>query len=1003
MSDKTVEFFVENPIPAPDPGKTVTDEMPGRYEVVEELARGGSGRILVVFDRHVGRKIAMKELLSDINKNPAKTDDPQETAIRNRFLREARVTGRLEHPSIVPVYEIGRHTDGSFYYTMRLVKGKTLLSAIKKCRSVSERLELLPHFYHVCNAVAYAHSKGVINRDLKPSNVMIGEFGETVVLDWGLAKIKDSDEVVFVRHDDVGLGKTVVGQAIGTPSYMPPEQAEGKIGEIDEISDIYSLGAILYQILTGRTPFTGRTVDEIIQKVLNEKAENAVKKDKRIPPELAAIAEKALSKDKNERYSSVSAFIDDLTAYMSGRKVGVYRYSVFESLKLVATRHKAALVSSILIISIVLLAALQIMIALNRTTAAKNEAERGKVTANYRTAQAFSEKSDRLDAGKSYIASRIYAAAAMYYNPVNKKSPEYSPHFTASSGDAEAMLSGAASKFYIKNFHRGAVFDKDVSTGCRITAAALSDSENIVATGCGNGEVSLYNFPELSQIYKFDLENGIEKFRFSSDGRKLDVLLSDGRSAEINISDKTAETSSAKGFDVNEPVSEEPLSKWYQKENEKIVSKAVSPDGQYIFAGTEKGRIAVFSAKTGEVSNVLSFRSSPLTGIDFQKDGSHFITASKEGKAVIWDATKQIPLFAIDGHDSPVVSAFFAGSDYIVTAGEDGLLRIWKRHGKRDTLLLEFAGDTLRKAASAKGFDGILAFSGSRFSIVSKSNDLIFENTADFEILDADLSKDGEFIALSGKSSELKLYDMEEKLEKGFFLEEDEIFSVKISPDTSFIAASGKDKIYLVSRETSEIKSSACENSGAQSIDFSPDGKKIAAVCGDGITFLSVPSFKEEGKIEIEGRKALSLEFMRDSSLVAGFDKGILSHINTLNNSIMDFTGKLDFSAKIAVSDNGLFAASTAENQIVKLWNLRDHKLMLTISTDKEPACVLFGPEKNSLGICLGGNVRFYPLDVPDLELPPAELLRKMELEAGMELKDFYLKTLTSEDISQRK
>ena len=368
MSDSTVEFLVESGPGDIERLKSVTEEMPGRYEIVEELARGGSGRILVVFDRHIGRKIAMKELLSDISKAHSNADDPQVTAIRNRFLREARVTGRLEHPSIVPVYEIGCHADGSFYYTMRLVKGTTLLSAIKKCGSASERLELLHHFYNVCNAVAYAHSKGVINRDIKPSNVMIGEFGETVVLDWGLAKIKDSDETVFVRHENDGVGKTVVGQAIGTPSYMPPEQAEGNIGEIDEVSDIYSLGAILYQILTGRTPFSGRTTDEIIHKVIHEDVESAVKREKDAPPELAAIAEKALSKSKEDRYTSVGEMLDDLSAYMAGRKVGVYHYSVFESLKFISSHHKAAFIATVVVFAIAFFAAVQIAISFNRTT-----------------------------------------------------------------------------------------------------------------------------------------------------------------------------------------------------------------------------------------------------------------------------------------------------------------------------------------------------------------------------------------------------------------------------------------------------------------------------------------------------------------------------------------------------------------------------------------------------------------------------------------------------------
>jgi len=172
--------------------RLITDESPGRYVVQGEVARGGAGRVLITLDRHLGREIAMKELLLDLKdkRDGKKSMDPHTVSLRNRFLREARVTGQLEHPSIVPVYEIGKHPDGVFYYTMRMVKGQTLSKAIKKAMELENRIELLQHFYNICNAVAYAHSKGVINRDLKPSNVMIGEFGETVVLDWGLAKVK---------------------------------------------------------------------------------------------------------------------------------------------------------------------------------------------------------------------------------------------------------------------------------------------------------------------------------------------------------------------------------------------------------------------------------------------------------------------------------------------------------------------------------------------------------------------------------------------------------------------------------------------------------------------------------------------------------------------------------------------------------------------------------------------------------------------------------------------
>ena len=1001
MSDKTIEFLVDGGETAEEDLRTVTDEMPGRYEAKEELARGGSGRILIVLDKHIGRNIAMKELLQDLNKDHSKTDELQEEAIRNRFLREARVTGGLEHPSIVPVYEIGRHADGSFYYTMRLVKGTTMLNAIKKCANVFQRLELLPHFLNVCNAVAYAHSKGVINRDLKPSNVMIGEFGETVVLDWGLAKMKDSnEETIFVRQISGGVGETVIGQAIGTPSYMPPEQAEGKIGDIDEISDIYSLGAMLYQILTGRPPVSGKSLDEIINKVLTEEIENAAKKEKDAPRELAAIAAKALSKDKNDRYTSVGDMIDDLTAYMSGRKVGVYHYSVFESLEFVASRHKTAFISALVIIAIAVFAAVQILLALNRTTVAKQEAEHGKVTANYRTAQAFSEKSEKLATEKDYIASRVYAAAAMYYNPLNKKSPEYNAGFAATSGDSEKMLSSAASKFYIENFHRGAAFERDVSTHCRITAAAMSNAENVVVTGCDNGIVSLFNVPELSEIYKFNLESRVSGITFSEDDKKLSVTTADKGIFVIDIQAKTAENRMGSAFGGNETEFGKVAEKWYQKENEKIESFALSPDKKTILAGSESGKIAVFSREKKEFVNSLSFWTSPIVSINFQHDGSHFLTVSKEGRIMLWDTEKKMPLFVIDGHDSAVSAAFFAGTDRVISAGEDGLLRVWKRHDKQVTETFDIDSEDVRKAVLLKGLSAIFALSGNKISIVSKNEGLLFERKEDFQVTDVSASSDGRYIATAEAEGVLGFYDRENITEKKIALKED-IRSVDISSDSNHVAVSGDTEIFLVSFEKDEVKSAGCIRNRAVRPVFSPGGKKLAALCGETITIFSLPDFSVFSEVKIEGRKAVSLEFLPDSTLLAGFDKGTLSHIDTYDNSIMDFSGKFDPTNKTAVSFEGTFAATVADHNGVRIWNVREHRLFFTISTDKEPGCLVFARDKNSLGICSGGKIRFYPLEAPDLELPPAELLRKMELEAGMELKDFYLETLTSEEIAK--
>ncbi len=294
------------------------DEPPGRYTYLGEHAKGGMGRILIVHDEHLSRDIAMKELMPGGLQTDPSTPQRQSAALVSRFLREAKITGQLEHPSITPVYELGRKADGSLYYTMKLVRGKTLAQAIKECKTYKERLELLPHFVDLCHAIAYAHSRRVIHRDIKPSNVMVGDFGETVVIDWGLAKVKDdptpqSDheaETVIGMRADSGQqdlddsGRTQHGDTLGTPAYMSPEQAKGDIQNVDERSDIFSLGAVLYEIITGEPPYTGKTVSAVLKQaqLASYKKPRAV--NRQIPENLEKICLSALAEEPSKRCGS---------------------------------------------------------------------------------------------------------------------------------------------------------------------------------------------------------------------------------------------------------------------------------------------------------------------------------------------------------------------------------------------------------------------------------------------------------------------------------------------------------------------------------------------------------------------------------------------------------------------------------------------------------------------------------------------------------------------------
>lgn len=289
-----------------------------RYRLLERIARGGMGVVYTAQDENLQRRVALKVL--DV---PGTDGD-----LANRLIREARVLAALEHPGIVPVHDVGTLADGRVFYTMKFVEGQRLDEFIATVKSVPDRLRL---FLRICDAVGFAHARGVLHRDLKPANIMVGPFGEVLVMDWGLAKIlrgadsnaahePDPQATVFETPQPVAVESDTTeisvitghGTVMGTPGYMSPEQARGDVSNLDVRSDIFALGALLRFLLTGKPEVSP--------------ASNAPRFDK----SLAAICAKATAESPAARYSNVSDLAQDVSKHLDGLAVGAHRESILE-------------------------------------------------------------------------------------------------------------------------------------------------------------------------------------------------------------------------------------------------------------------------------------------------------------------------------------------------------------------------------------------------------------------------------------------------------------------------------------------------------------------------------------------------------------------------------------------------------------------------------------------------------------------------------------------------
>ncbi len=333
----------------------VTDEpdLTGtKYQIVRMLGRGGMAIVYLAHDRELDREVALKVL-----------DLPEAAGdLALRMVREAKIVARLEHPGIVPIHDVGILPENRVFYAMKYVRGERLDQYARE--SLPERLRV---FQKICEAVAFAHAQGVIHRDLKPENIMVGDFGEVLVMDWGLAKVLDDRESAmpvagFVKSSPVGRTdpRTDHGVVMGTPAYMAPEQASGQTEKLDERTDVYALGAILYFLLTGAPPLDVGSVSSAHQRFQGKSVIPPRRRDPRISRSIEAVCLKAMAHQQDQRYSNALSLSNDVSRYLDGLSVTAYRENPFETAQRWVSRNYFVV---LLILSYLIMRVLVLMLA----------------------------------------------------------------------------------------------------------------------------------------------------------------------------------------------------------------------------------------------------------------------------------------------------------------------------------------------------------------------------------------------------------------------------------------------------------------------------------------------------------------------------------------------------------------------------------------------------------------------------------------------------------------